>query len=106
MTALEKLRLERDHVDEYVRKFKALVREAGYDLREKNIHHLFITGLPFAVSREVKRAPVPVTFKDHVRKTIEAVNADYELTELFKRSALTRKPKQLEESTTPIPCPR
>ena len=37
MIALERLKLERDHVDEYVRKFRALAREAGYDVRERNI---------------------------------------------------------------------
>ena len=89
MIALERLKLERDHVDEYVRKFRALAREAGYDVRERNIKRLFILGLPIGVAREVKRAPAPDTFEEHVAKLIQVVKDDYDITEMFKQKLAT-----------------
>ena len=85
MIALERLKLERDHVDEYVRKFRALAREAGYDVHERNIKRLFILGLPIGVAREVKHAPAPDTFEEHVAKLIQVVKDDYDITEMFKQ---------------------
>ena len=89
MIALERLKLERDHVDKYVRKFRALAREAGYDVRERNIKRLFILGLPIGVAREVKRAPAPDTFEEHVAKLIQVVKDDYDITEMFKQKLAT-----------------
>ena len=93
MIALERLKLERDHVDEYVRKFRALAREAGYDVRERNIKRLFILGLPIGVAREVKRAPAPDTFEEHVAKLIQVVKDDYDITEMFKQKLATSNPR-------------
>ena len=89
MIALERLKLERDHIDEYVRKFQALAREAGYDVRERNIKRLFILGLPIGVAREVKCTPAPDTFEEHVAKLIQVVKDDYNITEMFKQKLVT-----------------
>ena len=89
MIALERLKLERDHIDEYVRKFRALAREAGYDVRERNIKRLFILGLPIGVAREVKRAPAPDTFEEHIAKLIQVIKDDYDITEMFKQRLAT-----------------
>ena len=92
MIALERLKLEQDHVDEYVRKFRALAREAGYDVREQNLKQLFILGLPIRVAREVKRALAPDTFEEHVAKLIQVVKDDYDITKMFKQKLATSNP--------------
>ena len=92
MIALERLKLERDHVDEYIRKFRALAREAGYDIRKRNIKQLFILGLPIGVAREVKCAPAPDTFEEHVAKLIQVVKDDYDITEMFKQRLAASNP--------------
>ena len=92
MIALERLKLERDHVDEYIRKFRTLAREAGYDVRERNIKQLFILGLPIGVAREVKRTPAPNTFEEHVAKLNQVVKDNYDIMEMFKQRLAGSRP--------------
>jgi hypothetical protein len=70
---LESLKLKGIDVDSYVQDFRALAREAGYDLREQSVWCIYLRGLPEAIGIKVWEFPLPQTFNELADKTLSVV---------------------------------
>ena len=56
---IENLKMKDNNVDEYDQRFRALAREANYDLRETSVLMKFLKGLPRSITQECLHAPRP-----------------------------------------------
>jgi len=70
---LETLKLKGIDVDSYVQDFRALARDAGYDLREQSVWRIYLKGLPEAIGIKVWEHPLPLTFNELADKTLSVV---------------------------------
>jgi hypothetical protein len=70
---LETLRLKGIDVDSYVQDFRALARDAGYDLREQSVWRIYLKGLPENIGIKVWEHPLPQTFNELTDKTLSVV---------------------------------
>jgi hypothetical protein len=70
---LEYLKLKGIDVDSYVQDFRALARDAGYDLREQSVWRIYLKGLPESIRIKVWEYPLPQTFNELADKTLSVV---------------------------------
>jgi hypothetical protein len=70
---LESLKLKGIDVDSYVQDFRALARDAGYDLWEQSVWCIYLRGLPEAIGIKVWEVPLPQTFNKLADKTLSVV---------------------------------
>jgi hypothetical protein len=70
---LESLKLKGIDIDLYIQDFRALARDAGYDLREQLVWHIYLKGLPEAIGIKVWEYPLLQTFNELADKTMSVV---------------------------------
>jgi hypothetical protein len=57
----------------YVQDFRALARDAGYDLREQSVWRIYLRGLLEYIGTKVWEHPLPQTFNELADKTLTVV---------------------------------
>jgi hypothetical protein len=72
---LESLKLKGIDVDSYVQDFRALARDAGYDLQEQSVWRIYLRGLPETIGIKVWEVPLPQTFNELADKTLSIVKS-------------------------------
>ena len=70
---IENLKMKDNNVDEYDQRFRALAREANYDLRETSVLMKFLKGLPRSITQECLHAPRPNNYAGLVQRAQETV---------------------------------
>ena len=65
---IENLKMKDNNVDEYDQRFRALAREAHYDLREISVLMKFLKGLPRSITQECIRTPRPNNYTGLVQR--------------------------------------
>ena len=74
-----------NNVDEYDQCFRALAREAHYDLRETSVLMKFLKGLPRSITQECLRAPRPNNYAGLVQRAQETVALYGDMNQLYGR---------------------
>ena len=82
---IENLKMKDNNVDEYNQRFRALAREAHYDLREISILMKFLKGLPRSITQECIRAPRPNDYAGLVQRAQETVALYTDMNQLYGR---------------------
>ena len=82
---IESLKLKDNNVDEYDQRFRALAREAHYDLREVSVIMKFLKGLPRSVTQECIHAPRPNNYEGIVQRAHETVALYANMNQLYGR---------------------
>ena len=80
---LENLKIKDNNVDEYDQRFRALAREANYDLRETSVLMKFLKGLPRSITQECLRAPRPNNYAGLVQRAQETVALYGDINQLY-----------------------
>ena len=70
-------------MDEYDQRFRALAREANYDLRETSVLMKFLKGLPRSITQECLRAPRPNNYAGLVHRAQETVALYGDMNQLY-----------------------
>ena len=82
---IENLKMKDNNVDEYDQRFRALAREAHYDLREISVLMKFLKGLPRSITQECIRAPRPNDYAGLVQRAQETVALYADMNQLYGR---------------------
>ena len=80
---IENLKMKDNNVDEYDQRFRALAREAHYDLRETSVLMKFLKGLPRSITQECLRAPRPNDYAGLVQRAQETVALYGDINQLY-----------------------
>ena len=72
-----------NNVDEYDQRFRALAREANYDLRETSVLMKFLKGLPRSITQECLHAPRPNNYAGLVQRAQETVALYGDINQLY-----------------------
>ena len=80
---IENLKMKDNNVDEYDQRFRALAREANYDLRETSVLMKFLKGLPRSITQECLCAPRPNDYAGLVQRAQETVALYGDMNQLY-----------------------
>ena len=80
---IENLKMKDNNVDEYDQRFRALAREAHYDLREISVLMKFLKGLPRSITQECIHAPRPNDYTGLVQRAQETVALYADMNQLY-----------------------
>ena len=80
---IENLKMKDNNVDKYDQRFRALAREAHYDLREISVLMKFLKGLPRSITQECICAPRPNDYTGLVQKAQETVALYADMNQLY-----------------------
>ena len=80
---IENLKMKDNNVDEYDQRFRALAREAHYNLREILVLMKFLKGLPRSITQECIRAPRPNNYAGLVQRAQETVALYTDMNQLY-----------------------
>ena len=80
---IENLKMKDNNIDEYDQRFRALAREANYDLRETSVLMKFLKRLPRSVTQERLRAPRPNNYAGLVERAQGTVALYGDMNQLY-----------------------
>jgi hypothetical protein len=91
-TALEKLRMSNNEIDQYIANFEEEARKAGYTTGSPELTQRFLKGLPTAILKDIVKTPVPHTYEETKQRAIDSVVANQALYNLLAGRGDTRLP--------------
>jgi hypothetical protein len=91
-TALEKLRMSNNEIDQYIANFEEEARKAGYTTGSPELTQRFLKGLPTTILKDIVKTPVPHTYEETKQRAIDSVVANQALYNLLAGRGDTRLP--------------
>ena len=98
-TALEKLWMHNNEIDQYIANFEEEAQKAGYTAGSPELTQQFLKGLPTTILKDIMKTPIPHTYEGIKQKAIDSVVANQALFNLLTgRGDIRLPPQQFQQN--------